>query len=347
MSRPRLFLFLLLVPGGLLMTSRPTDAADATPAGAITRAPAERLLTDFTQDTPDLGWFVLNDNVMGGRSQGGFKAQSTSLRFTGSTNTNGGGFSSIRTGDVRLDLSGYEGVRLRVKGDGRTYTWTLRTGARWRGRTISYWARFETRKGEWTEARIPFSSFKPQFRGMKLSGPKLDTADVRQMGLMIYDKRDGPFALELDQVGAYAGTAEGPAERPAEGSAEQVPAFSLGQYRWKRRILVLSAPAADDTQLKTQLLKVRATQADFSERDLTLVVVLEQGDSKAGSRTLSKDEARAVRAAVRAPKGAFSLRLIGKDGGVKHEAGEPMAMRDLYAQIDRMPMRRAEMRDDA
>ena len=55
------------------------------------------LLTDFTPDSADFGWYVLNDNVMGGRSNGTFAERQGALVFTGNTNTNGGGFSSIRT----------------------------------------------------------------------------------------------------------------------------------------------------------------------------------------------------------------------------------------------------------
>ena len=34
---------------------------------------SELMLTNFTSDSPDLGWYVQNDNVMGGRSEGGFR----------------------------------------------------------------------------------------------------------------------------------------------------------------------------------------------------------------------------------------------------------------------------------
>ena len=54
-------------------------------------------LTSFNADSPDFGWYVQNDNVMGGRSEGGFDISSGQLIFSGNTNTNGGGFSSIRT----------------------------------------------------------------------------------------------------------------------------------------------------------------------------------------------------------------------------------------------------------
>ena len=162
------------------------------------------LLTDFTSGTPDLGWYVLNDNVMGGRSQGTFEMREGTLHFSGNTNTNGGGFSSIRTDGVQLDLSDYAGIRLRVRGDGRRYTWRLTTTARWRGRPVNYWADFDTTDGEWTTADVPFASFVPKFRGYRLDGPPLDPARITGMGLMIYDNRDGPFELLLDSVGAYA-----------------------------------------------------------------------------------------------------------------------------------------------
>ena len=116
--------------------------------GAADSNSGEILLTDFTSGSADLGWYVLNDNVMGGRSEGTFKEEEGTLIFTGDTNPRGGGFSSIRTQTIELDLSGQSGIRLRVKGDGRRYTWRLTTDARWRGRQVAYWADFETRKGD-------------------------------------------------------------------------------------------------------------------------------------------------------------------------------------------------------
>ncbi len=164
---------------------------------------AGRLLTDFASERTDLGWFVVNDNVMGGRSEGDFTVAQGELYFSGSTNTRGGGFSSIRTGAMQLDLSDSEGIRLRVKGDGRRYTWRLTTNARWWGRQISYWAEFETEEGAWSTVDIPFSRFVPQFRGARLDGPPLDTTQITGMGLMIYDNRDGPFELRMTSVHAY------------------------------------------------------------------------------------------------------------------------------------------------
>jgi monofunctional biosynthetic peptidoglycan transglycosylase len=173
-------------------------------SGAGDDNPAELLLADFTQTAPGPDWYVQNDNVMGGRSQGGFEITDGQLVFTGNTNTNGGGFSSIRTAPFKLDLSGYTRIRLHVKGDGRRYTWQLQSTGRYRGFEISYWADFETVAGEWTWVDLPFSAFAPNIRGYPLDGPPLPVQDIAEFGLYIYDKLDGPFELRLDRIAAGA-----------------------------------------------------------------------------------------------------------------------------------------------
>jgi len=165
------------------------------------------MIIDFTSATPDLGWYIQNDNVMGGRSKGGFDVVAGELIFAGSTNTRGGGFSSIRTRRFELDLSANEGLELRLKADGRKYTWQLETNARNRGYRVSCWAEFETRDStaddEWDTVRIPFSTFYANYRGFELDGPPLDPSDITEFGLYIYDKKDGPFRMVLDSVSGY------------------------------------------------------------------------------------------------------------------------------------------------
>ena len=161
-------------------------------------------LTSFNEDSSDYGWYVQNDNVMGGRSEGGFDISLGELYFSGNTNTNGGGFSSIRTRSLKLDLSAYTGIRVKVKADGRRYTWGVQTDARWRGRRVNYWADFDTSAGETETIDIPFEKFFPQFRGFKLDGPEIDTSQIKEFALYQYDKTDGPFALTLISVEAYS-----------------------------------------------------------------------------------------------------------------------------------------------
>ena len=110
---------------------------------------------------------IFKTTTLWGQSQGGFQVASDELIFSGNTNTDGGGFSSIRTHPLQLDLSDRSGIRVKVKGDGRRYTWHLQTDARWRGRSVNYWADFNTSMGEVVSVDIPFTSFVPQFRGFQ------------------------------------------------------------------------------------------------------------------------------------------------------------------------------------
>ena len=183
-----IFLFALLLPPLSLSESAELDTLS---------------LTSFNADNSVPDWYVQNDNVMGGRSEGGFVISSGQLIFSGNTNTNGGGFSSIRTQPLKLDLSAYAGIRVKVKADGRRYTWQLQTDARWRGRQVNYWADFDTLTEETIVVDIPFTSFYPQLRGFKLDGPELDTSQITEFGLYQYDKSDGPFELSLISVEAY------------------------------------------------------------------------------------------------------------------------------------------------
>ncbi len=163
------------------------------------------VLADFDGEKVAEGWKTVNDNVMGGRSKGGPSFSDGVLTFSGATNTNGGGFSSIRTQPGKFDLRGKDGLVIRARGDGRTYKVELRTDIKMRSWELPFRADFTTVKGEWREFFVPLDSFKPTFFGQKLPvAPALDPAKVSSMGFMIYDKKDGAFSLEVDWVKAVA-----------------------------------------------------------------------------------------------------------------------------------------------
>ena len=285
------------------------------------------MLTDFTSIGSDLGWYVVNDNVMGGRSEGDFEQVQGQLNFTGRTNTQGGGFSSIRTTPLQLDLSKHAGIQLHLRGDGRRYTWRLATAARWRGGQVSYLADFETQNGTWSTVNIPFSNFVPSYRGYQLDGPALDAGQIMGMGLMIYDKQDGPFELQLSSIRTY--------------SAD--PPFALMQYQWQKRVLVVSAPTEDDKNLTDQQNEVALVPEDFMDRDMVLVTLLDDAVSTAGDRELTTEETMAARAALGIRPGSFALRLIGKDGSVKLSGEKATPMTEVFALIDTMPMRQRSL----
>jgi len=105
---------------------------------ALGHATAEtRTLHQFNNPETTAGWQAVNDGVMGGRSSGGPDFCKDGLRFSGKLSLeNNGGFSSIRKQE-RLELSRFDGIRLKVRGDGREYQLRLNTDARFRGWPVS------------------------------------------------------------------------------------------------------------------------------------------------------------------------------------------------------------------
>ena len=125
----------------------------------------------------------------------------------------------------------------------------------------------------------------------------------------------------------------------------QAEPFSLRAYRYQSRVLVLGAPSAQDSMLLKQLGSIEATLEEFDARELVVVVAVEGQGSHANGRPMTGDDAARLRERLRMNQGAFALRLIGMDGGVKLSVDEWTAMTSIYALIDTMPMRRAQMRD--
>jgi hypothetical protein len=126
------------------------------------------------------------------------------LRFFGTLSLeNNGGFSSLRSKRIEMDLSDAEGLVLRVKGDGRSYQVRLSTDAEFRGGEVSFQAEFATKKDEWIEVQVPFKNLAGSWRGMKLPDKTFDAAKVRRVGLLLGDKKQGPFALQVDWIRTY------------------------------------------------------------------------------------------------------------------------------------------------
>jgi NADH dehydrogenase [ubiquinone] 1 alpha subcomplex assembly factor 1 len=171
------------------------------PVTAAAPEPAMRMLMNFDNSPQEPRWIAVNDGVMGGRSSGGPKIADGKLEFSGELSlANNGGFSSVRSVGRDFDLSGASAVVLRVRGDGRRYQLRLATDARYRGITVSYGAGFETTAGQWTEVHVPLASLQPMVRGSTLQGPALNRSQVREIGLLIADKREGAFALSVDWI---------------------------------------------------------------------------------------------------------------------------------------------------
>jgi len=153
----------------------------------------------------DLRWFCVNDTVMGGVSSSRVALAGDGVRFSGELSLeNNGGFTSVRTQPAELDLGGVTGFAVRVRGDGRSYDFTVRrSDVPIRGG--SYRARIETRAGEEQTFRLPLSAFEATAFGRPVSAPPLSGAPERisSVGFLLADKQPGDFSLQILSIEPY------------------------------------------------------------------------------------------------------------------------------------------------
>ncbi len=179
--------------------------------------PSEILLFDFTNPAEEIKavWGAVDDVVMGGVSASNLRLSNKKAIFSGIVSTdNNGGFASVRSKNFAQpwDLSAYQGIRIRVQGDGKRYKFITRCEGRWDG--ISYCYSFDTLANVWMTIDIPFSELIPVFRAKTVNDAgKFDSTKVYSLQLMLskfeYDGaynpnfQPGAFALEIESIKAY------------------------------------------------------------------------------------------------------------------------------------------------
>ena len=129
-------------------------------------------------------------------------------------------------------------------------------------------------------------------------------------------------------LGLLLFTAQTPKPMPLEQT--------LRGYRWKNRVLLLAAPTPDQVDFKTQKALLNAEKVGMAARDFVVLEVFYDQLSAPDQQFLTK------KTGVSPPQ--FAAVLIGKDGGVKELSRRPISPAALFGTVDKMPMRREEMR---
>ena len=106
--------------------------------------------------------------------------------------------------------------------------------------------------------------------------------------------------------------------------------INLDDFLWVNRPIVVLADSPDDPRFLEQLRLLEERLPDLKERDVVVIT-----DTDPSQQT---DLRQALR-----PRG-FMLVLIGKDGGIKLRKPSPWSVREISRVIDKMPMRRQEIR---
>lgn len=147
-------------------------------------------------------WSIVNDGVMGGLSQSTAVAKENYVVFSGSTSLkNNGGFASYRSPYKNEDLSSFKEVEIRFKSTtSRQFYFQLDCYRAWW--YPNYKHAFYSDSQEWTVVKMPLKDFK-EFKVGAQTGKKISQSQLKEvlrLGIILLDKKEGPFQLEIDYI---------------------------------------------------------------------------------------------------------------------------------------------------
>lgn len=160
--------------------------------------PPSMTLFDFNSKAAVNQWNIVNDVVMGGLSKSTLELNKKGYAFFSGTVLleNNGGFCSIRHRFAKKDVSPYQKIVLRVKGDGKNYQFRVKSNA---SDFYSYTYTFKT-NDEWETVEIPFLEMAPSFRGRKVNLPNYPGEEIEEIAFLIGNGKRESFSLEIDKI---------------------------------------------------------------------------------------------------------------------------------------------------
>jgi hypothetical protein len=159
---------------------------------------SSHIIFDFNKNSSVSNWVVVDDVVMGGRSNGNFHLNNEGKGvFSGKVSLdNNGGFSSVRHGFNKLNVEKFKSIVLKIKGDNKNYQFRIKNKS---SDYASYITSFSS-SGEWQEIEIPLNSMYPSFRGRKLDELNFFHKSIEEVTFLIANKKNEEFILLIGKI---------------------------------------------------------------------------------------------------------------------------------------------------
>ena len=156
------------------------------------------VLSDFSTAKNTNDWYILNDGVMGGKSEGEFFTDKDGYAvFQGDVSLkNNGGFTSVRYDFDTKNIEGKSVVKIELKGDKKNYQFRTKEEAEGR---FQFKHEFET-SGKWETIEISLKEMTPSWRGMRPNVPNFSATTINQIGFLIANKKNEKFKLMIKKI---------------------------------------------------------------------------------------------------------------------------------------------------
>ncbi len=156
---------------------------------------------NFGKTKSGTNWLVINDGVMGGLSDSKAVLLNNSILFDGNVSLeNNGGFASLRSERSNIDLSKARSVTVRYRSENQ------KAGLRLIKSDMFYLPYLKVylpeTNWEWKTVNFSMTDFE-EYRLERNTGKTLnddDFEDIIRVGLIVSNKIEGPFKIEVDYI---------------------------------------------------------------------------------------------------------------------------------------------------
>lgn len=121
--------------------------------------------------------------------------------------------------------------------------------------------------------------------------------------------------------------------------------MDLNDYLWKKRLLLIFSPSESCSDYKIQMEELNKRKAETEDRDLQILEIFDEEVNHLDSISISHEQGKSLKKRFGVKTGQFTVILLGKDGGEKYRSKKYIPIEDIFAIIDAMPMRQAEMKE--
>lgn len=159
---------------------------------------SQNIIFDFQKKSDISTWKVVDDVVMGGKSNGNFvlNEKGNGLFYGIISLDNNGGFSSVRNQFLAKNIKSASKIKILLKGDGNDYQLRIKKN---KDDYFSYVATFKT-SNDWETIEIKFSEMEPRFRGNSLNMSNFSSNSFEEIAFLIGNKKAQDFKLEIDKI---------------------------------------------------------------------------------------------------------------------------------------------------
>lgn len=158
----------------------------------------EIMVFDFSKKENISNWSITNDNVMGGLSSSKMVVNDQGEGvFSGTVSTdNNGGFAMARLPVSITLLANTSKLVIKLKGDGKKYQFRIKSEKEQR---FWYIQSFQT-STKTEKIELPLNAFYASFRGNKLDIENFSSKEIKEIAILIGNKKNEEFKLKIDNI---------------------------------------------------------------------------------------------------------------------------------------------------